>query len=52
MTDLYAPTLRRRYLEDTQIKRPQTKTQKMYLRAMREFARFLGHASDSTTPDE
>jgi hypothetical protein len=46
MTDPYVPALRRRFLEDMRIKGllPKTQTQTMYLRAMREFTRFLGHS--------
>lgn len=39
MTDQYVPRLRRRFLEDMRIKGLQSKTQTMYLRAMREFPR-------------
>ena len=35
-----------------QIKGLQAKTQTMYLRGMRDFTRFLGHAPDSATPEE
>ena len=52
MTDQYVPKLRRRFLEDMRIKGLQPKTQTMYLRAMRDFTRFLGHAPDSATPEE
>ena len=52
MTDQYVPTLRQRFLEDMRIKGLQPKTQTMYLRAMREFTRYLGHSPDSATPEE
>ena len=52
MTDQYVPKLRQRFLEDMQIKGLQPKTQTMYLRGMRDFTRFLGHAPDSATPEE
>lgn len=52
MTDQYVPKLRQRFLEDMQIKGLQPKTQTMYLRAMRDFTRFLGHSPDSATPEE
>lgn len=52
MTDQYVPALRQRFLEDMQIKGLQTKTQTMYLRRMRDFTRFLGHAPDTATPEE
>ncbi len=40
MTDRYVPKLRPRFLEGIRIKGLQPKT--MYLRAMRDFTRFLG----------
>ncbi|HDZ52231.1 MAG TPA: integrase, partial [Sulfitobacter litoralis] len=46
MSDQYVPALRQRFLEDMQIKGLQSKTQTMYLRGMRDFTRFLGHAPD------
>jgi len=52
MSDQYVPALRQRFLEDMQIKGLQPKTQTMYLRAMRDFTRFLRHAPDSATPEE
>lgn len=52
MTDQYVPKLRQRFLEDMRIKGLQPKTQTMYLRAIRDFTRFLGHAPDSATPEE
>lgn len=52
MTDQYVPKLRQRFLEDMRIKGLQPKTQTMYLRAMRDFTQFLGHAPDSATPEE
>jgi integrase/recombinase XerD len=52
MSNQYVPALRRRFLEDMRIKGLQPKTQTMYLRAMREFTRFLGHSPDSATPEE
>ncbi|MGD1882532.1 MAG: hypothetical protein ACFB11_09460 [Paracoccaceae bacterium] len=52
MSDQCVPTLRRRFLEDTWIKRLQPKTQTMYLRAMRDFTRFPGHSPHLATPDE
>ena len=44
MTDQAMPALRRRFLDDMRIKGLLPKTQTMYLRAMREFTRFLGHS--------
>jgi len=52
MTDQYVPKLRQRFLEDMRIKGLQPKTQTMYLPAMREFTRYLGHSPDSATPEE
>ncbi len=52
MSDQYVPALRQRFLEDMRIKGLQSKTQTMYLRGMRDFTRFLGHAPDSATPEE
>jgi site-specific recombinase XerD len=52
MSNQYVPALRRRFLEDMHIKGLQPKTQTMYLRAMREFTRFLQHSPDSATPEE
>jgi len=52
MTDHYVPKLRQRFLEDMRIKGLQPKTQTMYLRAMREFTRYLGRSPDSATPEE
>ncbi len=52
MTDQYVPKLRQRFVEDMRIKGLQPKTQTMYLRAMRDFTQFLGHAPDSATPEE
>ena len=50
MTYQYVPPLRHRFLEDMRIKGLQPKTQTMYLRAMREFTRYLGHSPDSAPP--
>ena len=52
MSDHHIPALRRRFLEDMRIKGLLPKTQTMYLRAMREFTRFLGHSPDAATPEE
>lgn len=52
MSNQNIPALRRRFLEDMRIKGLQPKTQTMYLRAMREFTRFLKHSPDSATPEE
>ena len=47
MSDQHVPALRRRFLEDMRIKGLQPKTQTMYLRAMRDFTRFLGRSPDT-----
>nr|WP_321981373.1 tyrosine-type recombinase/integrase [uncultured Cohaesibacter sp.] len=52
MSNQHMPALRLRFLEDMRIKGLMPKTQTMYLRAMREFTRFLGHSPDSATPEE
>ena len=52
MSDQYAPALRKRFLEDMRIKGLLPKTRTMYLRAMQEFGRFLGHSPDTATPEE
>ncbi len=52
MSDQYVPAPRLRFLEDMRIKGLQPKTQTMYLRAVRDFMRFLGHAPDSATLEE
>ena len=52
MSDQHVPALRRRFLEDMRIKGLQPKTQTMYLRAMREFTRFLGRSPDTATPED
>lgn len=52
MSDNHVPALRQRFLDDMRIKGLLPKTQTMYLRAMREFTRFLGHSPDTATPEE
>ena len=52
MTDQHVPALRQRFLEDMRIKGLQPKTQTMYLRAMRDFTRFLGRSPDTATPED
>ncbi len=52
MADHHVPVIRQRFLEDMRIKGLQPKTQTMYLRAMREFTRFLGRSPDTTTPED
>ncbi|HMB75632.1 MAG TPA: site-specific integrase [Kiloniellaceae bacterium] len=52
MSDNHVPALRQRFLDDMRIKGLLPKTQTMYLRAMRDFTRFLGHSPDTATPEE
>ena len=52
MSDQYVPALRKRFIEDMQIKGLQPKTQTMYLRGMRDFTRFLGRSPDTATPED
>ena len=52
MSDQHVPALRRRFLEDMRIKGLQPKTQTMYLRAMREFTKYLGHSPDTAMSKE
>ena len=52
MSEQYVPPLGRRFLEDMRIKGLQSRTQTMYLRAMRDLTRVLGHSPDTATPDD
>jgi site-specific recombinase XerD len=52
MSDRSIPIIRQRFLEDMRIKGLQPKTQTMYLRAMREFTRFLGRSPDTATSED
>lgn len=52
MSSEHVPALRLRFLEDMRIKGLRPITQKMYLRSVREFARFLGRSPDLATPEE
>ena len=45
MANQYVPALRQRFLDDMRIEGLRPKTQAMYLRAMREFTRYLGRYS-------
>ncbi len=47
MTDQYVPKLRKRFVEDVQIKGLHPKTRTVYLRAMRDFARYLSHSPET-----
>jgi len=52
MSGNQVPALRQRFLDDMRIKGLLPKTQTMYLRAMRDFTRFLGHSPGTATPEE
>jgi hypothetical protein len=52
LSDQHVPALRRRFLEDMRINGLQPKTQTIYLRAMRDFTRFLGRSLFTVTPED
>ena len=58
MPDQSIPAIRQRFLEDMRVKglnpktQTQTQTQTMYLRAMRDFTRFLGRSPDPASPED
>ncbi len=52
MPDQSIPAVRQRFLEDMRVKGLNPKTQTMYLRAMRDFTRFLGRSPDTVSPEE
>lgn len=52
MSSEHVPALRQRFLDDMRIKGLRPITQKMYLRSVREFARFLGRSPDAATPED
>jgi integrase/recombinase XerD len=52
MSEQTIPVIRQRFLEDMRIKGLQPKTQTMYLRAMRDFTRFLGRSPDTATSED
>lgn len=52
MTDRSIPIIRQRFLEDMRIKGLQSKTQTMYMRAMRDFIRFLGRSPDTAKSED
>ncbi len=52
MSEHSIPVLRQRFLEDMRIKGLNPKTQTMYLRAMREFTKFLERSPDTATPED
>lgn len=52
MSSEHVPALRQRFLDDMRIKGLRPITQKMYLRSVREFARFLGRPPDLATPED
>ncbi|MBY6058621.1 tyrosine-type recombinase/integrase [Leisingera daeponensis] len=52
MSSEHVSALRRRFLEDMRIKGLKPITQTMYLRSVREFARFLRRSPDLATPED
>ncbi|KHQ49860.1 MULTISPECIES: tyrosine-type recombinase/integrase [Mameliella] len=52
MTDERISPLRARMIEDMRIRGMGEKAQKSHIRAIKDFARFLGHSPDTTTPEE
>lgn len=52
MPDQSIPAIRQRFLEDMRVKGLSPKTQTMYLRAMRDFTRFIGRSPDTASPED
>lgn len=52
MPDHSIPAIRQRFLEDMRAKGLSPKTQTMYLRAMRDFTRFIGRSPDKASPED
>ena len=52
MSEQSIPVIRQHFLEVMRIKGLQPKTQTMYLRAMRDFTRFLGRSPDLATAED
>jgi len=52
MTDQRTTPLRERMIEDMRIRGMGDKAQKAHIRAIKDFAGFLGHAPDTATPEE
>ncbi|MEY8843156.1 site-specific integrase, partial [Cribrihabitans sp. XS_ASV171] len=52
MTEERISPLRARMIEDMRIRGMGEKSQKVHIRAIKDFARFLGHSPDTATPEE
>ncbi len=52
MPEQSIPAIRQRFLEDMRVKGLSPKTQTMYLRAMRDFTRFIGRSPDTASPED
>ena len=52
MTDEKMSPLRARMMEDMRIRGMGDKAQKSHIRAIKDFANFLGHSPDTATPEE
>ena len=52
MTEEKMSPLRARMMEDMRIRGMGDKAQKSHVRAIKDFARFLGHSPDTATPEE
>jgi site-specific recombinase XerD len=52
MTDKAISPLRRRMIDDMAIRKLGPKTQSGYIRAVKNFAAFLGHSPDQANPDD
>ena len=52
MTEEKMSPLRKRMIEDMRIHEMSDKRQKSHIRAIKDFAAFLGHSPDSATPEE
>ncbi|MCL6286252.1 phage integrase N-terminal SAM-like domain-containing protein, partial [Ruegeria sp. 2012CJ41-6] len=52
MTQEKMSPLRERMLEDMRIRGMGDKARKSHIRAIKDFAKFLGHAPDVATPEE
>ena len=52
MTDEKMSPLRARMMEDMRIRGMGDKAQKSHIRAIKDFAKFIGHSPDTATPEE
>lgn len=52
MTEERVSPLRQRMIEDMRIRGMGDKAQKDHIRAIKDFAAFLGHSPDTATPEE